>query len=84
MSPELQQDIEALTDSVKRFTLERIAPHINRWDEAGEFPRTLYQEAAALGLLGLGYPEAFGGTPAPLALRNAVSTTMDTTAAAAA
>ena len=76
MSPELQQDIEALTDSVKRFTLERIAPHINQWDEAGEFPRTLYQEAAALGLLGLGYPEAFGGTPAPLALRNAVSTTM--------
>ncbi len=74
--PGLQHDIEALADSVKRFTLERIAPHINRWDEAGEFPRELYREAAALGLLGLGYPEALGGTPAPLALRNAVSTTM--------
>ena len=76
MTPELQQDAEALTDSVRRFTLERIAPHIREWEEAGEFPRELYREAAALGLLGLGYPEALGGTPAPFALRNAVSTTM--------
>ena len=76
MNVELRQDIVALTDTVKRFTLERIAPHVAGWDEAGEFPRGLYQEAAQLGLLGLGYPEALGGTPAPFALRNAVSTTM--------
>lgn len=76
MNGELQQDIAALTDSVRRFTLERIAPHVTQWDEAEEFPRELYREAAALGLLGLGYPEALGGTPAPFALRNAVSVTM--------
>jgi acyl-CoA dehydrogenase len=76
MNAELAQDVAALTQAVKRFTLERIAPHVSGWDEAGEFPRALYQEAAALGLLGLGYPQALGGTPAPFALRNAVSTTM--------
>ena len=76
MNADLKQDIEALSDTVKRFTLERIAPHVAAWDEAGGFPRELYREAAALGLLGLGYPEALGGTPAPFALRNAVSTTM--------
>jgi acyl-CoA dehydrogenase len=76
MNAELQQDIDALSATVKRFTLERIAPQVAQWDEAGEFPRELYREAAALGLLGLGYPEALGGTPAPFALRNAVSTTM--------
>jgi acyl-CoA dehydrogenase len=76
MNPELQQDIAALTDTVRRFTQDRIAPHVAQWDEAGEFPRELYREAAAIGLLGLGYPEALGGTPAPFALRNAVSTTM--------
>jgi acyl-CoA dehydrogenase len=76
MNTEQQQDIIALTDSVKRFTLARIAPHVAGWDEAGEFPRSLYREAAALGLLGLGYPEALGGTPASFALRNAVSVTM--------
>ena len=76
MNIDLKQDIEALTDTVKRFTLERIASNVAGWDEAGEFPRELYREAAALGLLGLGYPEALGGTPAPFALRNAVSETM--------
>jgi acyl-CoA dehydrogenase len=76
MNAELAQDIAALTDTVKRFTLERIAPHVAQWDEAGEFPRALYGEAAALGVLGLGYPEALGGTPAPFALRNAVSIAM--------
>ena len=76
MTPELAADADALADSVRRFTLERIAPHINAWDEAGEFPRSLYREAAALGILGLGYPEEFGGTPASFALRHAVSTTM--------
>src|SRR5208282_1565500 len=34
------------------------------WDEAGEFPRELYRRAAELGLLGLGFPEEFGGSPA--------------------
>ncbi|HXD42012.1 MAG TPA: acyl-CoA dehydrogenase family protein, partial [Ramlibacter sp.] len=76
MNAELQQDIEALSDTVRRFTLERIAPRVAQWEEAGEIPRELYREAAALGLLGLGYPEALGGTPAPLALRNALSSSM--------
>ncbi len=76
MNDELQRDIEALTDTVRRFTLERITPHVGQWEDAGEIPRGLYREAAALGLLGLGYPEALGGTPAPFALRNAMSTTM--------
>lgn len=72
----LAEDIAAVTDTARRFALERIAPQVAAWDEAGEFPRSLYTEAAALGLLGLGYPEALGGTPAPFALRNAVSTAL--------
>jgi acyl-CoA dehydrogenase len=76
MTAELASEIEDFTDSVRRFTLERIAPNVGAWDAAGEFPRSLYREAAALGLLGLGYPEALGGTPASFALRNALSVTM--------
>lgn len=30
-----QCDVEAMTDSVRRYTLERIAPRIDAWDEAG-------------------------------------------------
>lgn len=47
--------------SVERFINEQIKPHINAWDEAGEFPRDLYRKAGELGLLGLGYPEELGG-----------------------
>ena len=76
MNAELQADIAALTDTVRRFTLERIAPHVAEWEAAGEVPRSLHREAAGLGLLGMGYPEHLGGTPAPFALRNAVQVAM--------
>lgn len=51
-------------DSVRAFVAAEIAPHVNAWDEANSFPRELYKRAAYVGLLGLGYPEAYGGTPA--------------------
>ena len=73
---DLRADIDSLTDTLRRFTVDEIAPHINAWDEAGEFPRSLYRRAAELGILGMGYAEALGGTPAPFALRHAVSVTM--------
>ena len=73
---DLQADIQSLSDTVRRFTQDEIVPHVNAWDEAGEFPRALYVRAAELGLLGMGYPEALGGTPASQALRNAVSVTL--------
>ncbi len=73
MTTETEQDSAALYDTARRFAQKEIAPYINDWDEAESFPRALYAKAADAGLLGLGYPEALGGTPAPFALRNAVS-----------
>jgi acyl-CoA dehydrogenase len=67
------EDRRALLDSVERFARTAIAPHVTAWDEAGEFPRALYRQAAHIGILGLGYPEALGGTPAPWRVRNAVT-----------
>jgi acyl-CoA dehydrogenase len=69
-------DIALMAQGVRRFMLERVAPNVQQWDDAGEFPRELYREAAALGILGLGYPEELGGTPAPFAVRNALSVVM--------
>lgn len=73
MNAELIEQRSALADSVARFAEREIAPHVDAWDQAGEFPRSLYARAAALGLLGLGYPEDVGGTPAPWMLRLALS-----------
>src|SRR3990167_10653497 len=69
-------DLDALadlTESVKRFAQREIAPQVSQWDDAGEFPRALYRQAAELGLLALGYPEPLGGTPASWRLRNAMT-----------
>ena len=55
---------ESFRDSVRAFVQREIAPHVAAWDEAQTFPRELYERAAQIGLLGLGYPEAYGGTPA--------------------
>jgi acyl-CoA dehydrogenase len=69
-------DLQSLTDTVRRFALERVRPGLDAWEAAGEIPRDLYREAADLGLLGLGYPEHLGGTPAPWRARNALSQTL--------
>ncbi len=69
MDAELQADRAALADTVRRFADNEIAPNVQAWDDTGEFPRALYARAAELGLLGLGYPEALGGTPASYALK---------------
>jgi acyl-CoA dehydrogenase len=51
----------ALRAQVRKFAREHMAPHALAWDEAEEFPEGLYAEAAAAGITGIGYPEAYGG-----------------------
>ena len=64
--PALTEEHEAFRDTMRRFVQREIAPHATAWDEAEEFPRELYRKAAAAGLLGVGFPEEYGGTPADL------------------
>jgi acyl-CoA dehydrogenase len=59
-SPEHEQ----FRKTVREFVAREITPFINEWDEAETFPRALYRQAAEIGLLGIGYPEEYGGTPA--------------------
>ena len=49
--------------SVKEFVDKEIKPFIDEWEEAGIFPREIYHKAGEVGILGIGYPEAVGGTP---------------------
>ncbi len=62
-APWYTEDHDQLREQVRKFVDREIAPHIDRWDEACEFPRELYRKAGELGLLGLGFPEEYGGTP---------------------
>jgi acyl-CoA dehydrogenase len=51
-----------LRASVARFAKAKIKPNAHAWEEACEFPRELYREAAEAGLLGVSYPVEDGGS----------------------
>ena len=55
---------QLLRDSVRRFVEREILPFVAEWEEAESFPRELYAKAGAAGILGIGYPEEFGGSHA--------------------
>ena len=62
-------DHEAFRATVRDFVSRDITPFVHDWDEAGRFPRTLYAAAAARGILGVGFDERWGGTPADVFFR---------------
>lgn len=62
-TPERQQ----LRKTVRSFVEQDIAPHMNQWETDGEIPRDLHKKAAALGLIGAGFPEEVGGDGGDLA-----------------
>ncbi|RMB08475.1 isovaleryl-CoA dehydrogenase [Eilatimonas milleporae] len=55
------EDIAMLRDTVARFAGDTIAPRAADVDETNTFPRDLWPEMGALGLLGLTVPEEDGG-----------------------
>jgi acyl-CoA dehydrogenase len=48
--------------SVREFVEREIKPFVDEWEEKGEFPEELYPKAGEAGTLGIGYPEAYGGS----------------------
>ncbi|MET9992824.1 acyl-CoA dehydrogenase family protein [Streptomyces mutabilis] len=46
---------------VRDFVTKEIQPHLAAWEQAGMVDRELYEKAGAVGLLGLGVAEEYGG-----------------------
>jgi acyl-CoA dehydrogenase len=59
--PPFSEEHEELRQTVSRFVCNEIAPHVDEWEAAREFPRELYSRCAELGFLGLKFPEELGG-----------------------
>jgi acyl-CoA dehydrogenase len=49
---------------VRRFIQKEVGPHVEEWEKAESFPRELFKRFASLDLLGLKYPEEYGGSGA--------------------
>ena len=56
-----QPEHELFRDNVRRFMQLEVAPNIERWEARGGFERSIFDTAAAAGLLCPTVPEAYGG-----------------------
>jgi len=52
---------ELLRRSVREFAETEIRPHVREWDQEQRFSADLMPKLAALGLLGIQFPEQYGG-----------------------
>jgi acyl-CoA dehydrogenase len=61
-NPNMRPEHHEWRTQLRKFMDAEIMPYAQDWDEACHIPIELWPKAAAVGLLGLGYPEEFGGT----------------------
>src|SRR5438046_5973420 len=55
------EEQELLRRTVREFAETEIRPHVREWDEEQKFSADLMPKLASLGLLGIQYPEQYGG-----------------------
>ena len=54
------EEHDRLRESIRAFVLKELAPHADEWEET-TFPDSVFRRMGELGLLGLSYPEEYGG-----------------------
>lgn len=61
MDLSLTDEQQHLRRSVREFAEGEIAPHVMEWDEASKFPAEIIPQMGEMGLLGIIFPEKYGG-----------------------
>jgi alkylation response protein AidB-like acyl-CoA dehydrogenase len=56
------EEQEILRRTVREFAEAEMRPHVMEWDESQHFPMQLLPKLAALGLMGIQFPEQYGGS----------------------
>jgi alkylation response protein AidB-like acyl-CoA dehydrogenase len=62
MNFELNEEQQQIKYSVREFAESEIKPHVMEWDETQHFPEELRPQLAELGLMGILFPEEYGGS----------------------
>jgi acyl-CoA dehydrogenase len=60
-TPPFSDEHEELRQSIRGYIERELAPHAQQWEEDRWFPDEVFPKLAAQGLLGLKYPEEYGG-----------------------
>jgi short-chain 2-methylacyl-CoA dehydrogenase len=58
---ELTDELQALSSTIREFAEAEIAPHADAWDQAGQVPLDAIRKLGELGVMGLSFPEEYGG-----------------------
>jgi alkylation response protein AidB-like acyl-CoA dehydrogenase len=58
---ELNEEQLQIKYSIREFAESEIRPYVSRWDESQHFPVELLPKLAELGLMGIIFPEKYGG-----------------------
>jgi len=61
MNFELSEEQQQIKYSVREFAESEIRPNVLEWDESQHFPEELRPKLAELGLMGIIFPEQYGG-----------------------
>src|SRR5436309_3063269 len=61
---ELSEDQRALRDTLREFAQAEIAPFAAEWDRSAHFPARTIRQLGELGVMGLPFPEEYGGVGA--------------------
>ncbi len=61
MDFQLNEEQLQLKKSVREFAEREILPHVMEWDEASQFPLAIIKELGKLGLMGIVFPNEYGG-----------------------
>ena len=55
------EELNMLRDQIRRFIETEIVPNGDAWEEVGKVPREVFAKMGTLGILGMRYPEKYGG-----------------------
>ncbi|BDG43226.1 acyl-CoA dehydrogenase [Parageobacillus sp. VR-IP] len=62
MNFELTKEQQMIKEMVRDFAEKEIAPYAAKWDEEAYFPVEVFKKMGELGLLGIPFPEKYGGS----------------------
>lgn len=60
------EEHELFRQTVRQFIESEVAPHADAWEAARRIPRSIWRRMGEMGLLGILFPEAMGGSGASL------------------
>ena len=61
INPFLNDERKAFHQSVAKLLEAEIWPHVDEWDEAGEYPHEINEKICQLGIFGFNIPKQYGG-----------------------